>query len=120
MRRAPTFQLAIASRSWRAARASNAAASLAHVRFAMSPVLEPQRARHMPDHVASGLTVATTRRSSLNSRPFHTSFILRRRLQRIDSFSGSAAAAPVHPWRRRRPVTLAEPSAAGARILAET
>jgi hypothetical protein len=33
---------------------------------------------------------------------------------------GRAAAAPVHPWRRRRPVTLAEPSAAGAHILAET
>ena len=61
-----TFQAAIASRSWRAARASNAAASLARVKFAMSLVLEPQRTRHMPDHLASGSIVATTRRPSLN------------------------------------------------------
>ena len=97
--RAPTFQAAIASRSWRAARASNAAASLARVKFAMSLVLEPQRTRHMPDHLASGSTVAITYRPSLNSSPFHTSFILRQ-LQRIDSFfaeCGGSASTSVAP-----------------------
>ena len=94
-----TFQAAIASRSWRAARASNAAASLARVKFAMSLVLEPQRARHMPDHLASGSIVATTRRPSLNSRSFHASFILHRQLSATSIvFRGEAAAAPVHPW----------------------
>src|SRR6516164_8610132 len=80
------IQAAIASRSWRAAKASNAAASLARVKFAMSLMLEPQRARHMPDHLASGSTVAITPRPSLNSRPFHTTFILRRDLQHIANF----------------------------------
>ena len=40
----------------------------------------------MPDHLASGSTVAITPRPSLNSRPFHTTFILRRDLQHIANF----------------------------------